>query len=376
MQNVNIAFHQVGARLNYGLALALHQQDLLYKLFTDFYTFSWMLEAAEKIEQITNHKLSIVNSLSNRRQDQLPDDKICSLRWQLFFIKSGKKDLSYQEAYLLNRKKSLAIAQLIKNEQNNMNYVYCFALTAGDCRQVIGNKIIITDQIHAPIKSFIPIFEKEFQEHSDWIKEKNILNDMRELYIPKEKEDIKSSDYFFAPSDFVKESLINDLGIDSKKVYLNPYPTPFWLYHFNTSLDNNSSRIARNKQQGDSLKILFVGSVDLRKGIPYLLKALRKLNPNSFTARIVGSIGIHNSKVKEYSDICTFMGKLDKQELSKQYEWANIFVFPSLSEGSAGVIYEAMAFGLPVITTKSSGSWVRDGIDGIIVQERNVEHLI
>lgn len=376
MKNINIAFHQVGARRNYSVALALHQQDLLYRLFTDFYTFSWMLKGAEKIEQITNNKLSIVNNLSKRRQDQLPDDKICSLQWQFSLLNFWKKNLSYREIYLLDQEISLAITQLIKSKQNNISHIYCYTWNAKNCRKTVKDSLIITDQIQAVIKSFIPMFEKEFQDHSDWVKEKILLAEVKELWTKNEKEDMEATDYFFAPSEFIKENLINDLGIDSKKVYLNPYPAPFWLYHFNTSFKNNSSRISRNKQQGDSLKILFVGSVDLRKGIPYLLKALRKLNPNSFTARIVGSIGIHNSKVKEYSDICTFMGKLDKQELSEQYEWADVFVFPSLAEGSAGVIYEAMAFGLPVITTNSSGSWIRDGIDGILVQERNVEHLI
>jgi glycosyltransferase involved in cell wall biosynthesis len=376
MQKINIAFHQVGARRNYSIPLTLHQQDLLYKLFTDFYTFSWMLKGAKKIEQISNNNLFLVNNLSKRRQDELPDDKICSLQWQLFLLNFEKKIFHTKETYLQSQKISLAVAQLMEKNQNDITHIYCYTWNARNCRSVIKNAMIITDQIQAIMKSFIPMFEKEFQDHSDWVKEKNLLAEVKELWTENEKEDMEATDYFFAPSEFIKESLINDLGVDSKKVYLNPYPAPFWLCHFNTSLNNDSSRISRNKQQGELLKILFVGSVDLRKGIPYLLKSLRKLNPNHFTARIVGSIGIHDSKVKEYSDICTFMGKLNKQELAKQYEWANVFVFPSLAEGSAGVIYEAMTFGLPVITTKSSGSWVRDGIDGVIVQERNIEHLV
>lgn len=376
MQNINIAFHQVGARRNYSLSLALHQQDLLYKLFTDFYTFSWMLKGAQKIEQITNSKLSIVNNLSKRRQDQLPDDKISSLQWQLFLIKLGKKNLSYQETYLINQKISFAVAQLMKTKQNDITHIYCYTWGAKDCRQMIKDSPIVTDQIQAVIKSFIPMFEKELQYHSDWVKEKIITTEVKKLWMTNEKEDMVASDYFFAPSEFIKESLINDLGIKSEKVYLNPYPAPFWLYGYNTSLKENSSRVLRNSRSEDKLKILFVGSVDLRKGIPYLLQALRKLNPNNFTARIVGSIEIHDSKVKEYSDIATFMGKLDKSDLAKQYEWADVFVFPSLSEGSAGVIYEAMAFGLPVITTKSSGSWVTHGIEGMIIEERNIEQIV
>ena len=202
-----------------------------------------------------------------------------------------------------------------------------------------------------------------------------MFTEVQDLWIDLERQDKESSDYFFAPSDCIKESLISDLSVDSKKVFLNPYPAPLWLYEYSTSFNNGSSRTYRYPQSRDKLRILFVGSVDIRKGIPYLLQALRKLNPDKFTAKIVGSIDIHKSKVREYSDIVAFMGKLDKPDLAKQYEWADVFVFPSLSEGSAGVIYEAMAFGLSVITTKSSGSWITNGVDGLIIQERSIEQI-
>ncbi|MBD2292369.1 glycosyltransferase family 4 protein [Anabaena sphaerica FACHB-251] len=376
MQHINIAFHQSGSRLNYAIPLALHQQDLLYKLFTDFYAFSWMIKGGKHIEPIINPYFS-VNDLLKRHQKQLPDEKICSLnlQWLLLNLRTRNRNLQYKDIYFLNQEISIRIAQLIKSQKKHISHVYCYTWNSSNCRQYVKNALIFTDQIQSIIKSFIPMLERELEEHSDWVKEKNMLSEVSELWTAKEKEDIETSDYFLAPSEFIKASLINDLSIDPKKIYLNPYPAPLWLYDYETSL-NNSVRLSSKKEKGEELKIVFVGTVELRKGIQYLLKALRKINPDKFHARIVGSIQIHENKIKEYSDICTFMGQLNKQELTKQYEWADVFVFPSLSEGSAGVIYEAMAFGLPIITTKSSGSWVRDGIDGIIVQERNIEHLI
>jgi len=50
-------------------------------------------------------------------------------------------------------------------------------------------------------------------------------------------------------------------------------------------------------------------------------------------------------------------------------------VLPSLAEGSAGVIYEALASGFAVITTESAGSVVRDGIEGFIVPEGDPQAL-
>ena len=54
---------------------------------------------------------------------------------------------------------------------------------------------------------------------------------------------------------------------------------------------------------------------------------------------------------------------------------ADVFVFPSLFEGSAVVTYEALACGLPGIVTAEAGSVVRDGVDGLIVPARDVEAL-
>jgi len=62
-------------------------------------------------------------------------------------------------------------------------------------------------------------------------------------------------------------------------------------------------------------------------------------------------------------------------DLVRFYQDASVFVFPSLSEGSAKVTYEAMACGLPVIVTPNAGSVARDGEHGIVVPVRDKEAL-
>jgi glycosyltransferase involved in cell wall biosynthesis len=57
--------------------------------------------------------------------------------------------------------------------------------------------------------------------------------------------------------------------------------------------------------------------------------------------------------------------------MAGHYRWADVFVLPSVCEGSATVCYEALAAGLPVITTPHAGSVVRDGLDGYIVPIRD-----
>jgi glycosyltransferase involved in cell wall biosynthesis len=69
-------------------------------------------------------------------------------------------------------------------------------------------------------------------------------------------------------------------------------------------------------------------------------------------------------------------GIVPRAAIAEEYRWADVFLLPSLCEGSATVVYEALASGLPVITTYSTGSVVRDGIEGLIVPERDPQAIV
>ena len=71
----------------------------------------------------------------------------------------------------------------------------------------------------------------------------------------------------------------------------------------------------------------------------------------------------------------TFLGQVARNKIADEFAKADLFVLPSLAEGSATVTYEALALGIPVITTRAAGSPVRDGVDGAIVPERAPEAL-
>jgi glycosyltransferase involved in cell wall biosynthesis len=69
------------------------------------------------------------------------------------------------------------------------------------------------------------------------------------------------------------------------------------------------------------------------------------------------------------------LGAVPRSEIFNHYTWADVFLLPSICEGSATVIYEALAAGLPVICTANAGSVVRDGIEGFIVSVGNYEAI-
>jgi glycosyltransferase involved in cell wall biosynthesis len=119
-------------------------------------------------------------------------------------------------------------------------------------------------------------------------------------------------------------------------------------------------------------RVLFVGQLGLRKGVLYLLEAWERLGLKQAELILAGSV--HEeikpflSRYRSRSDIKIVGFQKDPAPL---FAASSVFCFPSLDEGAAKVTFEAMAAGLPVITTPQSGSPVRDGLDGFLVAPRD-----
>lgn len=98
--------------------------------------------------------------------------------------------------------------------------------------------------------------------------------------------------------------------------------------------------------------ILYVGSLSQRKGLSYLLDAIRSLNTRAFRLVLCGRGIVDTRLIATYSDINVEVCiGLSRAELIRQMQSADVFVLPSLAEGFGHVILEAMSCGLPVIAT-------------------------
>ncbi|MER9345061.1 glycosyltransferase family 4 protein [Mesorhizobium sp. M0601] len=171
-----------------------------------------------------------------------------------------------------------------------------------------------------------------------------------------------STDIFLCPSEFVKNDLIENFGVAEKRTRLVPYSVhPRW---FNVQ---NVPELGR---------ILFVGNADLRKGIHILADAatLLRSRGKKYSFIVAGTVS-DSVRGRDETRHLTFIGKCGSDRLIKEYSRADVFVLPSLAEGSAGVTYEALGAGLPVVTTFESGSIVRHGHEGFVVPAGNAEGL-
>lgn len=132
---------------------------------------------------------------------------------------------------------------------------------------------------------------------------------------------------------------------------------------------------------------LYVGTVERRKGLHYLVEALgiiHRENPAlGFSLNIVGKITeeayyhLLIAKIIEYDlqDAIHFRGRVSNSELEAYYNEAEIFTFPSIHEGYGIVLIEALNKGIPIIAFNNSAMpyTVKDGINGFLAEDKNAK---
>lgn len=174
--------------------------------------------------------------------------------------------------------------------------------------------------------------------------------------------EVAAADAILAPSDYVRDTLIG-AGARPDRIFLLPYAADTGAF----------GRTA--EPPTPPVRILFAGQIGLRKGVVYLLEAMRGVALADAEVVLLGRIEGDGAWLAPYRDLFVHKPHLPHAEIPAVFGTAHIYVYPSLHEGSTMSIYEAMATGLPVVATPNSGSMVRDGIDGYIVPIRDVAAL-
>jgi len=129
----------------------------------------------------------------------------------------------------------------------------------------------------------------------------------------------------------------------------------------------------------DVFRVCYAGRVELLKGIPYLLQAWNQLDLPRAELVLIGEVAPEMSRIMRQWALSNvrFLGCQSPLELAKWYRASHLFVFPSVNEGLARVLLEAMSSGLPVVATERSGAedCITSGVEGNVVPARNVTAL-
>jgi glycosyltransferase involved in cell wall biosynthesis len=170
------------------------------------------------------------------------------------------------------------------------------------------------------------------------------------------------ADLAICPSEWVRDDLVQNFGLPGERAAVVPYGVNPELFSVPNEPVNG--------------RILFAGTADLRKGIHYFAAAAEKLLVRRVRGefRVAGNVERSVANQEQCRHL-KFLGRVPRVKMKGEFAVADVFVLPSLAEGSAETTYEALACGVPVVTTLEAGSIVRDGIDGRIVPSRDPEAL-
>lgn len=141
-------------------------------------------------------------------------------------------------------------------------------------------------------------------------------------------------------------------------------------------IDVDEFKPLRSKKRGKRIRVVSVGRLITRKGYEYLIEALK--GKKNFELSIIGEGDLLEDLKKlasENSVKVTFLGRIDHESMPQILNKNDIFCLPSLNEGMSNAVLEAMACGLPVITTDTGGSKELIKGNGFIVEKRSVVEL-
>jgi glycosyltransferase involved in cell wall biosynthesis len=172
------------------------------------------------------------------------------------------------------------------------------------------------------------------------------------------------ADLILVGSSFVRQSFVA-MGIDVGKIAVTPY-----------GVDTERFSPRKVPRRDGLFRVLFVGQIGQRKGMSYLLRAYELFRRPDAELHLVGSYVSGHEVYARYADLYRYTANVPHNDLPAVFHDADVFVFPSLIEGMPLVVLEAMACGVPVITsTHGAADIVRHGIDGFFVPIRDPEAI-
>jgi len=357
---------QLGRREHYAIPIALHRAGMLGHFFTDTYVGpgSWLHHFA-KLVPSSCKKGPVAHALT--RSGDIPGEKVTAFnylgalyRHKLLRSKSLKE---LRQVYVWAAKQFNQ--QILKYKEIVCSSQAIYAMNGALELFSFGKSQelkLIFNQI-SPSFYEDKLLVEEFYLCPDWQTEPHTICEDDEI-IERCLIEWHLADIIIVNSDFSKKALMT-VGVDSDKIRIVPL-----------AVDTKRFSPLNHQRNNDKVNFLFLGQVCLRKGIQYAVEAMRLVRSTNVTLTISGSIDfkLNREKLQSYSDVSNVTGFIPG-DIVNTYQTADVYIFPTISEGFGLTQLEAMACGLPVITTPNCAALVRDGIDGFIVPIRDAQAL-
>ncbi len=182
------------------------------------------------------------------------------------------------------------------------------------------------------------------------------------------REECKLADRIVVNSEWSREALVRR-GIPRDKVSVIPVAYEAREVRGQMSETRHTRSYPVRFTQERPLRVLFLGLINLRKGVARLLEAARSLRDEPVEFWMVGPVETAHASTIGNAGRVKWFGPVTRNQATEFYRDADVFILPTLSDGFAITQLEAQAQGLPVIVSKFCGKVVENGLDGIVLEE-------
>jgi glycosyltransferase involved in cell wall biosynthesis len=350
---------QYGARQHYATPRAFQRQGKLDLFFTE----NW----AGRLRPLLKALPGRFKALANRWSDELPNRKVVSFNLRTLI------DLSTRSRRNVNQSNATKYAEYIREGER-----FCHRVNTHLRRQTISSQFnvfygcksvcletlqlmndhgvfSIVDQAD-PAAVEEKIVAAECEKWPGWEATTGTVPD---AYYQRCNREWDAASIVLVYSEWTRQAIIQQ-GVAPDKVVVVPL-----AYEPPHDLTPIHSRPPRDPSQ--PLTVLWLGLVNLRKGIPYFFEAARLLKDRPIRFKVAGQLLISEVGRAAAPSNVEFLGRVIRGDAERVYRSADIFVLPTLSDSFALTQVEAMANGLPVIATNRCGQVVTHGVDGMII---------
>ena len=368
---MRVAVAQLGPRHHYAEARVLHAAGLLDRLFTDLYAGDkprlvraitsipwlarlpdvrrWLGRAAPGLpaERVTSFDMLGIRAVLGLRRARNEAD-----RYRLYAEIGG----AFQRAVIRH---GLGRADTLLASTGAAAQLMAYASASGmhgvlqqfEPPASVGREIIAAERVRWP--------GAELQPSSE------IPAELWDRLLEEERRAIADAGTVLVASRYTERSMAR-VGYPTHHVRLLPLAVDLarWI--------PRPDRVAR----GDGrLVVLYAGQIDLRKGVLYLVEALRRLRSRNVVLKLAGTCHLREDLVAPPGLAVELLGPVPRPDMPELMRSADVFVFPTLGEGFGLVQVEALACGTPVIATTECGEVVEDGISGHVVPPRDPDAI-
>jgi glycosyltransferase involved in cell wall biosynthesis len=331
-----VVVSQLGARMHYAVPRILHEAGRLERLHTDICATKGWPRGLQHLPQAMLP--APLRRLRGRVPYGIPSDRISSVAWI---------GLASVTAQMINTGRAAETRAALKAAarfsravvRNGFGAAEGFYGISGECLEQLQAARVqglwtAVEQIIAPREIVDRLTEAEAMRHPDW-GETFEPDPLAGAFAEREKAEWASADIVVCPSEFVRSG-IAAVGGPVERCVIVPY-----------GVDARFLLPPRGRHRTRPLRVLTVGAVGLRKGSPYVLEAAKRLR-GAAEFRLVGPAALPPPITRMLSASLDMTGQIPRSEIARHYAWADVFLLPSVCEGSATAIYEALAAGLPV----------------------------